>query len=102
MELSIPIYAIWNKSRLFKLSRTGEECGCLVTGLHSMSFAHKTAMCPDFPDPVEQAAVILEICRDDICDARAIAMRNVKFARTRDDLRFWSRVEEELSADGAS
>jgi hypothetical protein len=62
-----------------------------------MSFARKTTICADFPDPVEQAAVILEICRDDICDAREIAVTNVKFARTHDDLLFWSKVQEALS-----
>jgi hypothetical protein len=88
------------KSRWFQLSRTEKEYSCLVLSLHSMSFADKTTMCPDFPDPVEQAAVILEICRNDGCDARAIAVTNVKFARTQDDVLFWSRVEEALSAGG--
>jgi hypothetical protein len=62
-----------------------------------MRVRNKPTRCQEFPDPVEQAAVILEICGGDIWGARAIAMMNVKFARTNDDVDFWSKVEEALS-----
>jgi len=53
-----------------------------------MSFVRESANWPEIPNPMKQARVILEICNDDIHQARAITATNIKFARTEVDRRF--------------
>jgi hypothetical protein len=64
-----------------------------------MTFESKSIPSQGFPNPVEQAAVILEVCGDDFCEARAIVTTNLRFARTQGDILYWSGVERALVFD---
>lgn len=57
-----------------------------------MSFDYRA----EIPNPAEQAAVILEICEDNIHDAKVIAGINLKSATTEEDILYWFRVEQAL------
>ena len=50
-----------------------------------------------FPDPVEQAEALLEICRGDIHEAEGIAATNLEFAKYQADRIYWSRVRVLIS-----
>jgi hypothetical protein len=50
-----------------------------------------------FPNPVEQAEALLEICQGDVHEAQAIATTNLKFAKYQADRLYWSRVEALIS-----
>jgi hypothetical protein len=45
-----------------------------------------------FPDPVEQAEALLEICQGDIGEVEGIATTNFEFAKYQADRIYWSRV----------
>jgi hypothetical protein len=60
-----------------------------------MSFAGNSNS--SIPNPLEQARVLLEVCCDDLHDARAIAATNVKFARTEENILYWCQVEQQLN-----
>jgi hypothetical protein len=75
-----------------------EHIAPFAANFHCMSFDCESAPEPDVPNPTEQARVILEVCHYDISDARAIAARNVKFARTQEDIGYWSQVEQALTS----
>jgi hypothetical protein len=51
-----------------------------------MRFEDKSIASPDLPEPAEQAAVLLEIFEGDICEAKAVADTNVRFATTEQDI----------------
>jgi hypothetical protein len=51
----------------------------------------------EFPDPAEQAEVLLEICQGDICEAQAIVVTNLKYANCHTDRVYWLRVEALIS-----
>lgn len=53
----------------------------------------------EFPNPEEQADVLMEICEVDVQDAQTIATHNVKFARNERNRDYWSRVKGLISKE---
>ena len=73
----------------------------MIRSFPSMNFDRQYASAPEIPNPTEHARVILEICQNDVDEARAIAVRNFNFARSEDDILYWSRVTRALTLRNA-
>jgi hypothetical protein len=54
---------------------------------------------PDFPNPIEHAAVVLEAFGGNIAEAAALARDNQDFAQTPKDYRYWLSVEAALTPE---
>lgn len=88
----------YNSVQVQKISSTGgrKERGCRAINLHAMTFENKSIPSQGFPNPIKQAAVILEICEGDFRAAGAIATTNLRFANIKEDILYWSAVEQAL------
>jgi len=63
-----------------------------------MSFDRKSVSWPEVPNPTWQSRVIIEICQNDVNEARATAATNVMFARTSENIDYWSQVDQTLAS----
>ena len=85
-----------SKQQLAALPRESAIAEVRRIGLYSMRFEDKSIASPDLPEPAEQAAVLLEIFEGDICEAKAVADTNVRFATTEQDILYWSPAGQTL------
>jgi len=67
-----------------------------------MSFDSMAVLRSDFPDPVEQARAVLEICDDNIQVARSLVWTQLKLAKNLEEIHYWCKVEKSLSKEASA